>query len=233
MNSKKTGGLFPKIFGGIFFIVGVIILVAGICLYINTTNKIKNGDKVVARISDVSTYRDSDGDRHSTYYADYTYNGEEYQHVHLSYSSSSYYIGKEIRIYVNPDNPTDVVVSGSAKIILFLMVPMGLIFAAVGGSIFSINIINACKAKKLRANGRRIPCEVVRIAMSSVQMNGVTGRIIICRDSYTGNEYSSTRIYQPIETWIQPGSTIYVYVDPNNPNRYFVEEPTEVNQYTY
>ena len=223
MKSKNSGGLFLKLFGGIFFIIGLVVLIVGIILYSGMNKKIKNGDRVIATITDVSSYRDSDGDTHRNFFVDYTYKGEKYEFVDLKYSTSSLHKGSQIEIYVNPEDPWDITVPAAARLILWIMVPIGLVFSVVGFLIAFFDIKNGAKRKKLLTNGRRIPCEVVAVQMSNVTFNNVVGRVIVCKDPYTGNVYTSTRLYDFIESWLTPGTPINVYVDPNNNKDYYFD----------
>lgn len=233
MNKKNKGDYFLRLFGGVFFLVGLGVFIGGILLYSNMYKKIKNGDRVIATITDYSTYRDSDGDTHRNYYVDYTYNGEKYEGVSLGYSSNSLHMGSQIVIYVNPEKPLDIAVPAAARLVLWIMVPVGLVFAVSGFLIAFFDIRKDAKRKKLLTIGRRIPCEVVNVKYSNVSVNHVVGRVIVCKDPYTGNVYSSNRIYDCIESWLAPGTPVNVYVDPNNPKYYYVEEPTQVSQTTY
>ena len=86
----------------IFIIIGVVFLFIGF----STKNK---GEEIKATISNIDIVdRVGDEDDSKTVYVDYTYKGNKYKNIALSYSDFTMKEGKEINIYVDPNEPTKI-----------------------------------------------------------------------------------------------------------------------------
>lgn len=72
---------FMTIFFSIFCITGLIFLISGIIWMISGTKFKKTAVEITARIADIDTYEDSDGDTGHRVYVDYSFNGTDYEHV--------------------------------------------------------------------------------------------------------------------------------------------------------
>ena len=81
---------------GIFALVGTIFVIAGIFWMISGIRFRENAAEVMAVISEIDTYRDSDGDTNHKVYVNYSYDGNTYNDIPLGEYSSGMYEGKEI-----------------------------------------------------------------------------------------------------------------------------------------
>ena len=102
MKKDNRGNGFLALFGGIFALVGLGLLIGGIIWFTSTKKFISNADVVSATITEIDTYRDRDGDYHHSVFVAYEYAGRNYD-VYLPEYSSSMYEGKKINVYVDPD----------------------------------------------------------------------------------------------------------------------------------
>lgn len=154
----------------IFTVIGIVFVLIGgiICLNIfNYENKIET----VGIITQISSYRDSDGDINYEVYVSYNVNGKEYESRLNSYSSS-FYEGKEINIYYDKDNPNNIGVKSLD--LLFLIFPgLGLIFIILGGAGIAVKVRKNKLEKRLKENGETIYADYVETAINTVySVNG-------------------------------------------------------------
>ena len=63
----------------------------------------------------------------------YTYQGRAYSEVQLGYYDQSMFVGKQIELQVNPNDPGDVAVPGANLVMLLITGSIGIVFVAVGG----------------------------------------------------------------------------------------------------
>ena len=217
---------------GIFAAIGLVMIVAGICIRVNTGNFAEDAGEITGTISSIEKYRDMDGDIHHYVYVNFTYNGKEYRNVELSEYSSSMYEGKKITLLFNPEADGTAIVRTKSMINLPAMIVsfIGIIFLIIGlaGIIPTYIISKKVGSKKNLVNsGRRIEATVESIEMQyNVRINGRHPYIIICTytDIFTGTQYrfKSSGIMKNPEPAVGIGDTIEVYVDGNDCSKYYV-----------
>lgn len=96
------------------------------------TGRNKNYVETTAVITEIRTNRAGSDEDHDVFVA-YTVDGQEYNALSDTYSSS-YFEGKEIKIYYNPDDPS--VIRGDSKVI-------GIILTVIGGVLTGITVFVA------------------------------------------------------------------------------------------
>lgn len=113
----------------IFSILGSVFLVIGLGVCSNIFNK-DNKVETIGTISNMYSYRNSDGDTNYNVFVTYIVDGVEYE-SRLNGYSSNFYEGKRIKIYYDKNNPNKI---GSESLdLLFLLFPgIGFIFAMIG-----------------------------------------------------------------------------------------------------
>ena len=137
------------IFGLSWLVSGLIMFVVGILICIETFDY---SDKIETTgvISQIIPYTDSDGDKSYHVYIKYYVNGDEYNSEFGGYSSS-YYVGKEIKIYYDKNNVDEI--GDKSLDLLFLMFPgFGLSFMGVGVILLIINNDRNRKKTKKKSN---------------------------------------------------------------------------------
>ena len=93
-------------------IIGILVFLIGCIQPAKYEKAKKNGYEVDATIVEVDIKEESDLDggldsTSYTVYADYIIDGKEYKHVKVGkyYDTNEYYVGKVIKVVVNPDSP--------------------------------------------------------------------------------------------------------------------------------
>lgn len=127
MKRSRIENLIWIIFAG----VGLIFTIIGIIIVSNIFNY-KNKIDTKGVITEISSYRNSNGNRNHNVYVSYNIDGKEYESRLNSYSSD-FYEWKEIDIYYDKDNPNKIGVK-SLDLIFLIFPVIGLIFLVIGGT---------------------------------------------------------------------------------------------------
>lgn len=226
MKSKKTGKLIFLI-PGIFIIVGICILVAGIFWLMSAIRFKENGAAVPGVITRIESHYDSKGENSHTVFVSFEYGGSVYSDVRLNSYSSSMYEGKEITLYCDPDNPRRIQVDSMLYFGPGILMGIGFVFVLIGGGILIPMVVRSLKGKKVRELGKSIYAIVEQIGYNTnFSVNGAHPYVIYCtyRDDYrdityrfkSGNLWSDPSVVFPV------GSTIEVKVMENDYSSYFV-----------
>lgn len=151
-SNVKVGGLVEKICGGVFFAVGLGMLIGAVAVFISNQNFKQTAREIEAVIADISTHYDSDGESHYDVWVTYEVEGREYTEE-ISFYSSGMYEGKVMDILVDRDYPTRIrSVSGSIFVVAILG-GMGLTFALAGGCTLMVPIRRKAKMKTMIESG--------------------------------------------------------------------------------
>lgn len=223
---KKSRFNVFNLVGIIFFIVGTVFLIAGTVVLISDISFKNNAEQTQGEIINIERERyRRNGDNHINHYVTvgYTVDGEYYEREFSQYNSGMY-VGKEITVYYNPDEPGDARISSAA---------LPVVFISVGGSMFVIGavfiitkIVSANRIKSLRAYGEALTGTITNITVNtSVRVNGRNPYKAECEvtDPYSGDRYlySSKNIMEDISGLI--GSSVTVYTDKNDRSKYYVD----------
>lgn len=217
-----------KIFGGLFFVLGLIMLIVGISLAISTNNFMKTAVSTSATITRIDSRRDSDGDTNYTVIVEFKVDGQTYG-GELNYYTSSMYVGKNETVYYDPSNPNHFKGKGS-EIVNYILPIMGIVFMLVGGGIIMSMILKAKKKKKVLAYNYVIQANIVGFNMdTSVAMNGRNPYRL--EANYVNPNDGKIYTYRSEEVWVDLTPilsqmqivTIPVYVNPNNFAEYYMD----------
>lgn len=230
---KKNGFLF--IFFGIFGLVGIGLLIGGISWMKSGLDFKQNAVEVTAEISDIESYRDSDGDTHHNVFINYEFDGETYTDMPLNEYNSNMYIGKEITILCRPDQPGRAMTSTGIYLGGGILLGMGIIFASVGIIPIIVSLVKGSRQKNLLSTGSVLYATVDDIVYNtSYSVNGQHPYVIYC--SYK-DEYSNiTYRFKSNNLWTDPslifpvGSTITVHVDPNDYSKHYVNAEKSISE---
>lgn len=224
MKGNKMLYLFYAIFG----LSGIGMLIGGMIFLVKSIQFHEKAVEITAVISEIETYRDSDGDRRHNVYVDYVYEGEVYQDVYLHEYNSSMYEGKEITLLCDPDNPGKVDTPMGGYFTGGLLIFMGVIFGAIG-IIPPIVTGNKTKMqKRLLSEGRVLHGVVERVEYDrSVRVNGRYPYVVYCmyRDEYQDLTYKfkSNHIWSDPTAYFPEGSDIEIYVQVDDYSKYYVD----------
>lgn len=209
----------------------IFLLFAGLLFIIFTINPsikvLDNKNKIYTTGIITKIKEDYSGDSHETYVT-YEVNGRSYTSIIRAYSST-FYVGKEIKIYYQKDNPNEIGVK-SLDLLILLFPFMGSMFAIFGG----VNIYKVIKEKKTKNKLLKTGLKIEAHYVESIKNKYLTvlnhhPYYIICKyiNSLDNKEYTfkSRRIWQDPSSYIKDANiTIFtVYVDKNNMNKYYVD----------
>lgn len=221
-------GKFINIFGGIFAIVGAVLLVSAVMVFVSDRKFMAEAQEINGVIDTIEAYRNSDDEVNHRVYVNYTYNGKQYNKIQANFYSSNMYEGKEIILYCDPQHPERIVVHGANVFAVIILFFMGVLFLCIG--IFPVirSYRQKARTKKIRETGRTLYATVYEIDYATnYTFNGRHPYIVYCsyRDDYKDIEYrfKSEYIWVNPEPHITLGSMVRVYVEENNYKNYYVD----------
>ena len=220
--------------GIIFFTVGTVFIVTGGFVHMSNASFMKNADTTYAEITDIEhdyNYRNGKKKKDYDVWIEYTVDGIIYNQRLNSYDSSMY-VGKEIEVYYDPENPSDV--RTNSKIFEIIIMSMGGFFAVSGGTFLAVVIVKNNKVKNLRKNGEVFTGTITDVKINrNVRINGRHPYKAECEviNPYDGEKYlySSKNINSDISHFI--GMTVNVYVDKNKKSKYYVDMDELMERY--
>jgi len=227
MHKNKALNLMNIIFLGIgILIMSIGIIWIGYVLYFAS-----NADEVDALITELTRYKtyDSEGEVEYKYdiCVEYVYEGYKHE-VELDTYSSNMAEGREVTLWVNRDDPRDVMVKNVD--FLFGLIPfgIGLVFALVGGIPMIVGRASKRKNESLKVNGKRLSATIDEIAVNyNLSVNNRHPYRIFCsyKDEYTGTLYrfKSENIWQDPHLICNEGDYIDVWADEKDYRKYFVD----------
>ena len=224
ISGKKAGVLF----GSIFLIVGLALLVLALFLRMK---QIPKEDRVYteAVITAIVTYRDSSGDRHHRAIIAYSAEGRDYERE-LDYFRSGFREGKKITIYYEKGNPEHIGSDGGDALQLVLLLGLGVLFAAAGGFVVYRIAFGEKLLARLVETGTKVNAVYAGTAcLTNVTVNGRHPYVIRARayDPETMQEraFDSEWFSRDPEAAVRQVNAEYfpVYLDPKHPKRYYMD----------
>lgn len=215
--------------GIIYAIVGIIFLIVGITISVHNNNFLKNAQQTNAVISQIEKeyYNDSDGERKTKHSVcvKYEINGRQYEEL-LDYYSSDMREGDTIIINYSPDDPSKIITNMGSKILGFVIIPLGSIFALLGFILIMKKIHSDQKRNKLIQSGECLTGIITNVERNMyVTINKIHPYKAECEviDPYSNEKflYSSDNIMGNISVLI--GREVTVYIDSKNKKNYFVD----------
>lgn len=211
-----------KMLGILFTSIGAISLTVSIVLAINFITFLNKAEPVDGVITEIERYRDN-----RYVYVSYTYNGEVYDNVRISFYTSTMYEGKNIELLVDPDKPDHV----SSKAMIFMdLIPasLGVIFLTIGIASLVVTKKASDRRKNMLQNGMPIQATVESITRDYlVRYNGRNPFVLFCTyvNPATGMRYrfQSEKYLDDLNQFFQPGAPVTVFVDPMDYSRYYVD----------
>lgn len=225
---------FPILFCLIFGLVGIGLLLGGIVGLRNGLRFKKIAVEVTGEIADITTYTDSDGETHHQVYVDYYYNGVAYENVRLFVYNSGMYVGKEITLLCDPEDPGHIESSSAFVFGSIIFLTMGLIAFLIGFLPIVFKIKNAIQRKHLLATGQTLQATVEEVTYNTgYSINGRHPYVVYCTyyDPYRDVTYrfKSEDLWTDPEPVLPPGSYINVLVNPSDYSNYHVDVDSAIN----
>ena len=211
----------------LFAVIGSIFFIIGAFLVISTVTFKVNAEEVMALITDMIPYEDSDGDTSYEVEVEYEYEGFTFSAVLDTYSSGMRE-GEWISILVNKDDPMEIVEPGTNLVIGIVFMALGGIAILVGGVSFIKEQKHKKKLDDLRKNGKRLQARIDQITLNeNIAINEEHPYIIWCSyvDEFSGArfEYKSENIWNDVYEVCDVGSVIDVLVKPDDYLDYVVD----------
>ena len=109
-----------------------------VMIFVHVRQPNENYIKTNAVITDSYDEWVNDGDSNTlrtTYYIDYSVGGESYRHVEAPFSDPDFEVGKQIEIFYNPDDPTDIRYDSKGMMTYLIIVAAVSFVFTVGGAV--------------------------------------------------------------------------------------------------
>ena len=217
-----------KILFGIFAIIGTLIILAGFKVQEISAEFIANSQVTNAQITDIDAYRDSDGDYHHNVLVEFNIDNNEYSGTLNEYNSGMY-IGKEVPVYYDPQNPNNFRGSG-AKYAGYFVCGFGTIFFLVGAIPLGVMAKKSINYKKLKETGTLIEAEIDNIYLNrNYTVNGRHPYRLSAHAQLPNSEkiytFESENVWGNLQAIIDTHQIekVDVYIDLNNPKKYCVD----------
>ena len=232
---RSTVSLVFNIFLGIGLLLLIISLV--ICY------SIKKFDAAAAKTSgtvvDMLERSRSSNSSSPTYTPVVTYedgNGVKHRYI-PSFSSNppGYHIGESVLVYYDPKNPGDAKIVGWQEYLGAIITGgLGLVFGLIGTGYYTVRKLKHTRNEQLKQSGQLVPAQFVAVDINNyVHVNNRRPFFIRCawKDPLTGetHAFKSGFIWSDPTPLIDRNKKIDVYMDRNNPRKYYVDiAPFEV-----
>lgn len=212
-KNVKVGGAVEFICGGVFFFVGIGLLVGAVIAFVSNQNFKENAKAIEGVITEINTHYDSDGDSHHDVWVTYSVDGREYTEE-ISFYSSSMFEGKAIEILVDNMYPTRIRSTSGSIFLVLILGGMGLVFGLVGGITLMIPVRRKAKAKKMIEAGYYVYAEVTGgFVCYNYTLNGRHPFKLECKyeDVFSGISHMFTSEYMWTDPQVFVGRQVKVY----------------------
>jgi len=218
----------------IFSLIGIAVLIYSFVLRKEDKDFFANAAQTTATISKFEVYetKDSEGKikKEHRVYVDYEVNGMSYEDIYLCNFESGMSEGGTVEVFYDPANPADVEKYYDVDSHYNNIVGVAIFFIVVGAlPVIITSVANSGKNKNkgLMTTGRFVCATVKSIeANYNTRVNGEHPYWIICEEVNEAegiiNRYTSHKVYEDLTRRIAPGDQVAVYVNPNNPDNYYV-----------
>lgn len=228
-NKKK--GFLKWMFVGLFGFVGTVFIIAAVIIHWQDEKFYKTAQPVTAVITDFQRTRTRPGKPMNTVTViEYTINEKKISNT-LGYYSSPMRHGDSITVYYNPQNPLEIKSKSGGVMFFILFLAMGIVFVAISLGFYSYMRCSKRKMQWLKQHGECLQAEIIDIDTNgSISVNGSHPLIVTCRLRMPDG---SEQIFKNTQVWrrkyeLPESGTVPVYVDKNNPKRYYVDVDTVI-----
>ncbi|BED93062.1 MAG: DUF3592 domain-containing protein [Candidatus Paraimprobicoccus trichonymphae] len=202
--------------------LGLFFFYIGVSKYYEEFNFKKSAKEVIAMISNIEIHKNDNHKNIYTVYFEYTINDKKYESK-INFYDSSMYVGKNLLIYYNPDNPNNILVP--SRVFYIFIISFGLILSCVSVCLLYINMRQKYQIKSLK-KFPPIISEFIKVNMNNHSKE--LEYYIVCRwvDPFSEIQhfFKSETIRQNPEIIIDKlGITSFpVYIDLKNPETYYL-----------
>lgn len=217
-----------KLLFSIFGIIGALIIFGGFKLQESNTKFLEIAQTTMAEITDIDVYYDSDGDSHHTVFVEFDVDNKEYFGTLNEYNSGMY-IGKEVNIYYDPQNP-NIFKGSSSKYAGYLLSGFGAIFFLVGAIPLGVMAKKSSNSKKLKQTGTLIEAKIDDVYLNTnYRINGRHPYRLSAHAQLPNSEkiytFESENVWGNLQAVIDTHKIekVNVYIDLDNPKKYCVD----------
>lgn len=220
------------VFLSVFIFAGLSVCLTGVAQITASKRSSPGYEKIPATISNIISEPDADGEGYDyDVYVDYTYNGQEYYDIWLNLYSSGMYIGEEIDIMVDKQNPSRIKAIIESDMGIFVIV-FGAIFMIVPICI-GIGVIHGMVKTKDRAGYIKKKGEQLRAVIEDIVEEPHSGyggtklyRVFCTYEDIERNtiyRFVSDPVGDEVTISLSPGMNIPVFVNKRDYNDYYVD----------
>jgi hypothetical protein len=224
-------GRFFTVFGGIFGLIGLVLLCVGIALAASTASFLASAGRVDGTV--VALTEGTSSDSSASWYptVEFTVDGKRYLFQSSTGSNPpSYKIGDGVPVAYDADDPSNARIASfwSAFLAPMIVGGLGLVFTPIGVVLF----VKGRRITRLRAwlreNGQQVWAEIERVGRDfTIEINNRHPYVVHAtwRDERTARTYTATSDYLRDD----PGPRLHgqthvrVLFDPANPERNLVD----------
>lgn len=217
----------------IFLVIGGVILIVGSVLSYKTWKFTKTAEKTTGKVVDLITSRSSSGNRSTTYKPVVIYvdnNGRDHRYI-ASFSSNppAYEIGEWVDLYYDPANPGEAQLAGWGEYLGGMIAgALGLVFTCIGGGYHIIRKVKNSNNARLKESGQLVSADLIAVDINRhFHVNNRHPFFLRCewKDTLTGqlHTFKSGFIWNDPTPLLNNRKRIDVYIDPNNPGKYYVD----------
>ena len=191
--------------------------------YLDAANKKQNWIETEALIFKIEVYRNGDDANHYVHVS-YLIDGVSYN-SQLGYYSSSFDVGDNIVIYVDPDNYSNV--SYPLKAVYFSFLGISSVFFLSALITYFVVLTQRNNQEKMLNSSNYIRVKFVKVEEKrNVSINGYHPFVLV----YQGELKGETKIFKSKHFWDNPEDCIdefsdelRVYYNPDKPKKYFLD----------
>ena len=207
-------------------IVAGLIIFGAVKFHFWMEKEMTKGTKAIGVVSSVTKEndRDSDGETITKTIAYITFtaaDGQQYK-FKSNYTTSSMHVGETHDVYYNPQDPSgtaSVHIKGFAIMLLLMLLLSLFIFALPVGIIVAVVIFyKKNNVNALRSKWTPVKATVTKISAGEGKLSEYA--IAEAADEY-GQVYQTA--YDPAENNIKENDIVSVYINPDNPSKYFID----------
>lgn len=226
----KKENLVEKLLGIIFLLCGLIVLLIGLICAFFSANVQRTYKKVTGEIVNRERIYDSDipfelESMYGSTWVVYESDGKYYL-AGLKEENSSWYYGKQVTLYVDREDPLHVRSESLLYLPTWILSVVELPFTVIGAVFLIIVSKRKKKKKRLMETGERIWAEVTGGHINYYYTLG-TRHPYRFECSYTDPYSGQIRICESGNIFLNPapyiGRQIAIFVDRENPKRYYVD----------
>ena len=215
----------------VFGVLGAVFLVVGVWTFFSTRSFIATAARADGVVIDLELSRSDDS---STYYPIVAFRTQDGQEIEYQSNTGtnppSFRVGESVTVLYDPQDPYDARIEAFSELWLFSIIfgSVGLVFFGVFAGTVVFGMRRKRKEAWLRAHGRAVTATYQSVEQDcTVRVNNRCAYRILAQGS--DGMTSSARVFRSRRLWRDPagvipaGQEITVYLDPNNPEKYFMD----------